>query len=243
MKRAITASPGLKIALAAVFFAVAAAFFIGDLQRYLSLEYLKTSRESLHKLRETHPSATIFGYAALYVTASALSLPGAAVLTLAAGALFGPVLGTVVVSFASSIGATLACLIARVLLRDWVQRTFHDTWRTVNEGVAREGAFYLFSLRLVPVFPFFAVNLVMGLTSLRLTTFYWVSQIGMLPGTVLYVNAGTELSRIDSLSGIVSPGVMTSLAMLGVFPLAARKIVAFYRKRFRAQGPVVRRDG
>lgn len=233
MERTVAGSRGVKIALAAVCLAAVAAFFLTDLERYLSLEYLKTSRDSLEKLRETHPAATIFGYVALYVAVAGLSLPGAAVLTLAAGALFGVALGTVVVSFASSIGATLACLTARFLLRDWVQRTFHDTWGMVNEGMAREGIFYLFSLRLVPVIPFFAVNLVMGLTRMRLTTFYWVSQIGMLPGTVLYVNAGRELSRMDSLSQIMSPRVAVSLVILGVFPLAARRILAHVRKRSR----------
>jgi uncharacterized membrane protein YdjX (TVP38/TMEM64 family) len=155
----------------------------------------------------------------------ALSLPGAALLTLAGGAVFGLLWGVVIVSFASSIGATLAFLISRFLLRDWVQQRFGQRLQAIDEGVKREGAFYLFTLRLVPVFPFFLVNLLSGLTGMKARTFYWVSQLGMLAGTVVYVNAGTQLAKIDSLSGILSPGLLGSFALLGVFPLLARKIV------------------
>jgi uncharacterized membrane protein YdjX (TVP38/TMEM64 family) len=168
---------------------------------------------------------------AVYILATSLSLPGAAVLTLAGGALFGLLVGTVVVSFASTIGATLACFVSRFVLRDWVQRRFGQRLVTVNQGVEREGSFYLFTLRLVPIFPFWIINLVMGLTRMKLSTFFWVSQVGMLPGTLVYVNAGRELGRIDSLGGILSPGLIFSFALLGIFPLATKKIMAWYRAR------------
>ena len=161
---------------------------------------------------------------AIYVIVTSLSLPGAVVMTLAGGAFFGLVTGTIVVSFASTIGATLACAVSRFLLRDWVHGKFGERIARVNEGVEREGAFYLFTLRLIPVFPFWLINLAMGVTRMRLVTFYWVSQIGMLAGTVVYVNAGKELAKIDSLKGIVSPQLLGSFAILGVFPIAAKKI-------------------
>jgi len=147
--------------------------------------------------------------------------------------LFGLAVGTVVVSFASTIGATLACAVSRFLLQDWVQRKFGDKLAAINNGIEKEGAFYLFSLRLVPIFPFFVINLAMGLTRMRLITFFWVSQVGMLPGTVVYVNAGKELAQIDSLSGIMSPGVLISFAILGLFPIAAKKLLAFYKRKFK----------
>jgi uncharacterized membrane protein YdjX (TVP38/TMEM64 family) len=145
--------------------------------------------------------------------------------------LFGLWTGLVVVSFASSIGATLACFVARFVLRDWVEGKFGDKLKTINQGVEREGAFYLFTMRLVPVFPFFVINLAMGLTRMPLRTFYWVSQLGMLPGTMVFVNAGKELGRIESLSGILSPGLIISFVILGLFPLAAKKTVGWYRAR------------
>ncbi|MGB5984020.1 MAG: TVP38/TMEM64 family protein, partial [Desulfobacterales bacterium] len=157
--------------------------------------------------------------------------PGAVVMTLAGGALFGLVLGTVLISFASTLGATLACFFARFLLRDWVQRKFGDKLKAINGGIAREGAFYLFTLRLIPVFPFFVINLAMGLTPMSLGTFYWVSQLGMLPGTLVYVNAGKELAKIDNLSGILSPSLLISFAILGVFPLTMKKALNWYRAR------------
>jgi uncharacterized membrane protein YdjX (TVP38/TMEM64 family) len=167
----------------------------------------------------------------VYVAVTALSLPGAAVLTLAGGGLFGFLVGLVVVSFASSIGATLACLVSRFLLREWVQNKFGDKLHSINKGIEEEGAFYLFSLRLVPIFPFFVINLVMGLTSMRLVTFYWVSQLGMLAGTMVYVNAGKELAKIESLSGILSPGLIISFVILGLFPLTVKKLLAWYKAR------------
>ena len=160
---------------------------------------------------------------------TALSLPGAAVLTLAGGALFGLWVGIIVVSFASTIGATLACFVSRFILRDWVQNKFGDKLRTINRGIENEGAFYLFTMRLIPAFPFFVINLVMGLTKMPLFTFYWVSQIGMLAGTIVYINAGKELAKIDSLSGILSPGLIISFVILGLFPIMVKKVMGWYR--------------
>jgi uncharacterized membrane protein YdjX (TVP38/TMEM64 family) len=158
----------------------------------------------------------------IYILVTSLSLPGATVMTLAGGALFGLWVGTVVVSFASTIGATLASFVSRFLLRDWVQATFGDRLKTINEGVEKEGKFYLFTLRLIPAFPFFVINLVMGLTKMPLRTYYWVSQLGMLPATIVYVNAGKELARIQSLSVLLSPRLIFSFVLLGLFPFIVR---------------------
>jgi uncharacterized membrane protein YdjX (TVP38/TMEM64 family) len=209
------------------------AFRYFELGQYLTLDYIKASQEKFQALYLSHRFLVIAVYMAVYIAVTALSLPGAAVLTLAGGGLFGLVIGTVVVSFASTIGATLACLVSRFLLREWVQNKFGDKLAAINAGIAKEGSFYLFSLRLVPVFPFFVINLLMGLTRMPLRTFFWVSQIGMLAGTVVYVNAGKELAKIDSLSGILSPGVLISFAVLGLFPITVKKLLAFYQKKFR----------
>ncbi len=160
-----------------------------------------------------------------------MSLPGGALLTLAGGALFGLLWGTLIVSFASSIGATLAFLAARFLFRDLVKAKFAERIKAVDEGMARDGAYYLFTLRLVPVFPFFVINLVMGLTAITTRTFYWISQLGMLPGTVVYINAGTQLAKIDTLSGIFSPALLGSFALLGLFPLITRKVVSAFQAK------------
>ena len=204
------------------------AFHLGD---YLSLSYLKESQKHFTMLYENHRALVISVYIAIYLLVTSLSLPGAAVLGLAAGSLFGLLTGTVVVSFASTIGATIACAVSRFILRDWVQKKFADRLKTVNDGVEKEGAFYLFTLRLIPVFPFWLINLIMGLTKMPLKSFYWVSQIGMLPGTIVFVNAGKELAKIDSLSGILSPGLIFSFVLLGLFPLVTKKLLAFYNRR------------
>jgi uncharacterized membrane protein YdjX (TVP38/TMEM64 family)/Fe-S oxidoreductase len=208
-------------------------FFITGLHRHLSLHWLKAQQAFLLELYAQRPFFLVAAFSAVYIPVVALNLPGAVVLGLAAGALFGPLAGTIIVSFTSSIGATLACLLSRTLLRNLVQRRFGDRLRLVNDGMREEGAFYLFALRLMPVIPFFIINLVMGLTSMRLRTFYLVSQLGMLPGTALFVHAGSRLGRVDSLSGILSPGVLLSLALLGIFPLAVRRCMAGYRQRSR----------
>ncbi|MFC1825543.1 TVP38/TMEM64 family protein [Thermodesulfobacteriota bacterium] len=209
--------------------AAIALFIIFDLEQYLSLSYLKSSKESFANLYEHHRFTVIGSYMLIYIIVAALSLPGAAVLTLAGGALFGLLVGTIVVSFASTIGATLACFFSRFLLRDWVQNKFGDKLQAINRGIENEGSFYLFTLRLIPVFPFFVINLAMGLTKIPLMTFYWISQVGMLAGTLVFVNAGKELAKIDSLSGILSPGLLISFAILGLFPLTVKKLMGWYR--------------
>jgi len=212
------------------------AFFAFDLGRFFSLEFLKSQQAALDAFYANRPLVMLGGFFALYIVVTALSLPGAAILTLAGGALFGLFTGLLLVSFASSIGATLAFLVSRYLLRDSVKARFGDKIKTFDDNIERDGAFYLFTVRLVPVFPFFLVNLVMGLTGLKTVTFYWVSQLGMLLGTAVYINAGTQLAEIDSLSGIVSPGLLLSFALLGIFPLIARKIVDMIKARKVYQG-------
>ncbi|RZS52346.1 FAD-dependent oxidoreductase [Sphaerotilus mobilis] len=218
--------------LVAMALAALVAAYIGlDLGRYLSLDAIQASQAELQAWREARPVLAGLIYFGAYVVVTALSLPGAAVMTLAGGAMFGLGWGTLIVSFASSIGATLAFLASRWLLGGWVQARFGDRLATLNAGIARDGGFYLFTLRLVPVLPFFVINLAMGVTTLRTWTFYWVSQIGMFAGTLVYVNAGTQLGQIQSLSGIVSPGVLGSLVLLGVFPLIARKLIDLFKAR------------
>lgn len=209
----------------------AAAFFALHLNRYLTLDALKNGRIAFESSRAASPWLVGLGFFAVYVTVAALSLPGVAILTLAAGALFGLILGTVLVSFASCLGAVLALLVSRYVLREGVRRRFGEKLRRIDEGMKRDGAYYLFTLRLIPVFPFFIINLLMGLTPIRLTTFYWVSQLGMLPGTLAYVNAGTQLARIDQLSRIASPGVLLSFALLGLVPWIARWGVRAVQRR------------
>ncbi len=220
-----------KIILFIIITGFAYAFFAYDLGQYLTLEYFKSQQLSFEQYYVSNKYFTILIYMAIYILVTALSLPGATVMTLAGGALFGFWLGTLIVSFASTIGATLAFIVARFLLRDYIQKKFGDKLGPVNEGVKKDGAFYLFTLRLVPIFPFFVINLVMGLTPIRVVTFYLVSQIGMLAGTFVYVNAGTQLAKIESLKGIASPELIFSFALLGIFPLIAKKAVTFIKSR------------
>jgi len=220
-----------KIIIIAAIIAAVAAFRIFNLGEYLSLSYIKESQQKFEALYAERTIAVIGGYMLVYILVTSLSLPGAAVMTLAGGALFGLLKGTIIVSFASSIGATLACFVSRFILRDWVQEKFKEKLITVNEGIDREGSFYLFTLRLIPVFPFWLINLILGLTKMPLRTFYWVSQIGMLPGTIVYVNAGKELGKIESLSGILSPGLVLSFLLLGLFPLITKKLLALYKSK------------
>ncbi len=203
---------------------IIALVFAFDLHSALTLNGLKNGLDQFRSFQAESPWLVAGAFFLAYVVVTAFSIPGAAVMTLGAGALFGLLHGLVLVSFASTLGATLAFIGARYLLRDTVQSKFGKRLKAINQGVEREGAFYLFTLRLVPVFPFFLVNLLMGLTAMKVWTFFWVSQVGMLAGTAVYVNAGTELAQIDSLSGILSPGLILSFALLGVFPLLAKKI-------------------
>ncbi|MGB5686354.1 MAG: TVP38/TMEM64 family protein, partial [Candidatus Electrothrix sp.] len=224
-----------KIILILVIAVLASLFFAFDLQEYLSFAYLKSSQASFQTSFQAyyadHRLLTVAGYMAIYILVTALSLPGAVIMTLAGGALFGLWLGLVLVSFASTIGATLAFLASRFLLKESVQNRFGDKLTAINQGIEQDGAFYLFTLRLVPVFPFFIINLAMGLTPIRTGVFYLVSQLGMLPGTVVFVNAGTQLGKIDSAAGILSPGLLSSFALLGIFPLLAKKVVALIKKK------------
>lgn len=220
-----------KIIIIFLLLTVVIGFKVLGFDRYLTLEYVKDSQARFEAAYGERPLPVIAGYMGIYILVTALSLPGAAVMTLAGGALFGLPAGTVIISFASTIGATIACLFSRFILRDWVQARFGNRLRTVNEGFAKEGAFYLFTLRLIPAFPFWLINLAMGLTRMKVSTFYWVSQVGMLPGTIVYVNAGTELAKIDSLKGILSPTLIASFVLLGLFPFIAKKLVVLYRAR------------
>jgi uncharacterized membrane protein YdjX (TVP38/TMEM64 family) len=227
-----------RIAVVVVVIGLAILFEVLGLGRYLTLSYMKESQARFAALYADHKPTVIAAYMVIYILVTSLSLPGAAIMTLAGGALFGLLTGTIVVSFASSIGATLACLVSRFILRDWVQSKFGDRLKTVNEGIEREGAFYLFTLRLIPVFPFWLINLVMGLTKMSLGTFYWVSQAGMLAGTIVYVNAGRELAKINSLSGILSPGLIFSFVLLGLFPIAIKKLLSLYRSKKTRSGRI-----
>jgi pyruvate/2-oxoglutarate dehydrogenase complex dihydrolipoamide dehydrogenase (E3) component/uncharacterized membrane protein YdjX (TVP38/TMEM64 family) len=220
-----------KLLLLIVLALLAAAFFALDLGRYFSLDYIRGARADFAALYESRPLQVIGAFFAVYVAVTALSLPGAAIMTLLAGAIFGLGVGTLVVSFASSIGATLAMLAARYLLRDAVKAAFGTRLADIDRGIARDGAFYLFTLRLVPVFPFFVINLLLGLTAMKAATFYWVSQLGMLAGTLVYVNAGTQLAQLNSLQGILSPGLLGSFVLLGLFPLVAKKVVEAVQRR------------
>ena len=206
-------------------------FFALDLNSYLSLHSLKTSLGQFEVWRAASPVLIGLSFFSFYVAVAALSLPGATVMTLAAGALFGLLWGTVIVSFASSIGATLAFLVSRYLFREAIQSRFGDRLKSINDGIARDGLFYLFTLRMVPLFPFFLVNLLMGLTLIRASSYYWVSQVGMLAGTLVYVNAGTQLAKISGLSSIVSPGLLISLTLLGIFPILAKWFLNFLQRR------------
>lgn len=220
-----------KLAILAVLAAIIAAYFIFDLGQYLTLEGIKQLVAQWEAFYAENPVMVIAGFFVAYVAVTAASLPGAAIMTLAAGALFGVVTGTILVSFASTLGATLAFLSSRYVLRDSIEARFGERLKAINAGMERDGAFYLFSLRMIPAFPFFVVNLVMGLTRIRTLTYIWVSQIGMLLGTAVYVNAGTQLARIESLSGIASPGVLGSFVLLGIAPWLAKLVIGLIKRR------------
>ena len=220
-----------RLILVAVLVIAAWALWRGGLLDQLSLEGLKARQEALQGWTAAHPAGAAIGFFALYVLVAGLSLPGAAILTLAAGALFGLVEGTLLASFASTIGATLAFLASRFLFRDAIRNRYGERLRTFDEGIARDGGFYLFTLRLVPVFPFFVINLVAGLTVLTVRTFYWVSQAGMLPGTIAYVYAGTQLARIREAGDILSPGLLGAFALLGLMPLLMRWLARWLAAR------------
>lgn len=223
--------PIKKIAVVAVIALAVASWFYFDLGSYLQFETLQQRLGGLQAWYAENPALAGLLYFLIYIAVTALSVPGAAIMTLAGGALFGFWYALVLVSFASSIGATLAFLVSRLLLRDWVQGRFGRQLRAVNEGFAKDGAFYLFSLRLVPIFPFFIINLLMGLLPIPTRRYYWVSQLGMLPATAVYVNAGTQLGQLESTAGIISPGLLLSFVLLAVFPFLARWLLGYIQSR------------
>ena len=219
-----------RLAVAALLGLLVAGFFLAGGHEALSFESIKARQEELDALYREHPVATLAGFFGIYVVLATTSLPGGAVLTMVAGALFGVLFGTIVVSFASSLGATFAMLISRYLLRDWVEHRFGARLARLNDGIAREGALYLFMMRLVPAIPFFLVNVGMGPTRLPTWKYYWASQLGMLPGSLLFANAGTRLADMDSPDDVLSPGIVIAFVLLAVVPIAAKKIWAYKRK-------------
>ncbi len=220
-----------KILILAVIAGLILVYFAFDLGQYLDLNYFKQQQDRIASFRDASPLRAAAIYFAVYVLITGLSLPGAAIATLIGGAVFGLLWGTVLVSFASVIGASCAFLVSRHILRDTIQNRYGDRLRTINEGIRKDGAIYLFTLRMVPIFPFFVINLIMGLTPMRLGTYFIVSQIGMLPGTIVYVNAGTQLAKIDSVGAILSPALLVSFALLGIFPLISKKIIDLVKSR------------
>ncbi|HOZ66918.1 MAG TPA: FAD-dependent oxidoreductase, partial [Burkholderiaceae bacterium] len=220
-----------KIAILLGIIALIVAFFAFDLGRHFSLSSIKESQHSLQTLYSERPVFMAAAFFAAYVAVTALSLPGATIMTLTGGAIFGLAVGTLIVSFASTMGATLAMLMSRYVLRDTVEARFGNRLVDINQGIEKEGAFYLFTLRLVPLIPFFVLNVLMGLTKIKTWTYFWVSQLGMLAATLVYVNAGTEIAKIDSLKSIVSPGLLGSFVLLGIFPLLVKKMLNFFKKR------------
>lgn len=223
----------IKLVIAAFILLAVGAYVAFDLGQYLTLEFMQSRLASLQAFRDENFAVTAAIYFVFYVVATGISIPGAILLTLLGGAIFGLWWGTLLVSFASSIGATGAFLASRLLLRDWVQRRFGAYLAPINKGIAKDGAFYLFSLRMVPLVPFFVVNLLMGLTSISVPAYYIASQVGMFVSTLVYVNAGAELAQITSLSGLVSPSVLLSFTLLGVVPLAAKGVIGVMQKRKR----------
>ncbi|MFT5612043.1 MAG: putative membrane protein YdjX (TVP38/TMEM64 family) [Arenicella sp.] len=220
-----------KIILAVVVIALFGAFFAFDLQQYFSLEYLKQQQGALNDLYFNKPLLVAGGYFIIYVVFAALALPAALILTLAGGAIFGFWTGFILVSFASTIGATIAFILTRYLFHESIEAKFGDRLKTMNTGIEKEGALYVFGMRLVPLFPFVMVNSLLALTKLKTWTFYWASQIGMLAGTAVYVNAGTQIAKIDSLGGIANPKLILSFALLGVFPIVAKKVLNIIKSR------------
>ncbi len=220
-----------KLVLVGIVAVIVIVFFVFDIGQYLTLDYIKAQQHQVETIYAENRLATLAIFFIIYVIVTGASLPGAAIMSLAAGAIFGLVTGVILISFASTIGASIAFMISRYLFRDSVEARFGSSLKSINAGIAKDGAFYLFALRLVPAFPFFVINLVMGLTSIRLITFYWVSQVGMFAGTIVYLNAGTQLGQIESASGIFSPGIIVSFVLLALLPFAGRKLVTVLKNR------------
>ncbi len=220
-----------RLALAGGLVGIVAGFYALGLQHYLGLDYLRERLDWMQRMYARQPLLWALGYFAAYVAVTGLSLPLAAAITLVAGPVFGLLWGSVIVTFAAAFGATLSFFASRYLFRDWVQTRFAGQLAAINRGIERDGVFYLFLLRLIPAFPFFVINLVMGVTPMRTRTYFWVSFFGMIPGTVLYVNAGVQLAKIRSLHGLLSPALIASLVAIGIFPLVVKKSVDFWRRR------------
>ncbi len=220
-----------RIALASVVIGLVVLFFALDLGRFFELAYVKQQQQLIADFYATHPVLFPFLYFITYVLVTALSIPGATILTIAAGALFGLLAGTLYVSFASAIGATLAFLISRYLLKGFLHDRHKDKHKAIDRGIEHDGGYYLFTIRLVPVFPYVLVNLLMGITTIRTTTFYWVSQLGMLPATIVYVNAGNQLADLESLSGILSADIILAFLLLGLLPLLTRLGLNWYERK------------
>jgi len=233
----------MRLAFAVVVVVLIIIFWSNHLNDYFSLAYLKNMHSSIVEVYQTCPVLAISVYMIAYIVITVFGLPVSIPLTLLGGSIFGFWVGTITISFASTIGATCAFLASRYLLRDWVQGAFGSRLTAINHGIEKDGLFYLFTLRLIPLFPFEAINYLMGLTPMPLRKFYWVSQIGMLPAAMIFVNAGLEFSRIESASGILSPTLLLSLTLIGIFPFAARKLLTLYRQRKTEAGPQGGEDG
>lgn len=220
-----------KLAIVGIFISAIALFFIFDIGQYLNLAYIKAQQEAINNYYSLNPIKTGLIFFISYILVTGVSLPGAGIMTLAAGAIFGVAWGTFLVSFGSVFGATIAFLVARYLFHDYVQERFGKYLDPINRGIKKEGEFYLLTIRLVPVFPFFIINNLMALTPIKTLHFALISQIGMLPGTIVFVNAGTQLAKIESPGDVLSPELLFSFVLLGVFPLVAKKLVDFIKQR------------
>ena len=220
-----------KLAVVILFIIAVGLFFILDLGQYLNLEFVKSQQAVIDNYYSQNPIKTGLLFFISYILITGVSLPGAGIMTLAAGAIFGLVWGTILVSFASVFGATMAFLIARYLFHDYVQEKFGKYLEPINRGMKKEGEFYLFTIRLIPIFPFFIINNLMALTPIKTLHFALISQIGMLPGTMVFVNAGTQLAKIESPGDVLSPELIFSFVLLGIFPLLAKKLIEFIRKK------------
>jgi uncharacterized membrane protein YdjX (TVP38/TMEM64 family) len=220
-----------KIVILFLFIVVIGLFFAFDLGQYLNLGYIKSKQELINDFYNLNPVWTGFIFFICYVLITGTSLPGASVMTLIGGAIFGVFWGTILVSFSSVLGATIAFLLVRYLFHDFVQSRYKKQLEPINDGIKKEGGFYLFTLRLVPAFPFFIINILMALTPIKTINFALISQIGMLPATIVYVNAGTQLAKVDSLNDILTTNIIISFALIGIIPLLSKKILNYIKKR------------
>ncbi len=223
-------SKGKWILVVSILLVVGVLFYIGP-EKYLNLAYIKSILSQLLAYKEANPALTVLVFSSFYIAVVAASIPGALVLTLSSGAIFGFIAGSIIALISATIGATIVFLLARYLFDDWVQAKMGSRVTKIRDNFRKEGALYLFSLRLVPVIPFFAINLVMGLTSIRTMTYFLASLIGMAPGTMVFVNAGTQLAKLDSLKGLLSPGLIASFVLLAVFPYVAKYFLKLYKDR------------